>query len=63
MVAGRLGQSKRSARLLGAAEGLLREVGAPVYNHYKPDRSLYEHTLDEARTAAREVADHAGVLR
>jgi hypothetical protein len=35
--------------LLGAAEGLLDEVGARVYNQYMPDRSLYEGPLANAR--------------
>ena len=43
------GESERSARLFGVAEGLLEEVGAPVYNYYLPDRALY----DKTRTAVR----------
>ena len=38
------GEAQRSALLLGAAEALLEEVGARVYNYYIPDRSVYERT-------------------
>jgi predicted ATPase/DNA-binding XRE family transcriptional regulator len=41
---GKRGKSRRSARLFGMAEGLLKEVGATVYNYYLPDRTLYDHT-------------------
>jgi tetratricopeptide (TPR) repeat protein len=44
------GEAERSAVLLGAAEGLLEEVGARVYNQYAPDRSLYERTLSTAQS-------------
>jgi tetratricopeptide (TPR) repeat protein len=44
VVAGERGELERSARLFGAAEGLLEAVGAPVYSFYLPDRSLYERT-------------------
>jgi ABC-type transport system substrate-binding protein len=37
-----LHQPQRLAPLLAAAEELLEEAGASVYNYYKPDRSLYE---------------------
>jgi tetratricopeptide (TPR) repeat protein len=43
------GEAEHSAALLGAAEGLLEEVGARVYNQYMPDRSLYEGTLATVR--------------
>jgi tetratricopeptide (TPR) repeat protein len=33
------GRSDRSARLLGAAEGLLETMTGPTYNYYTPDRS------------------------
>ena len=49
VVTERRGEPERSARLFGVAEGLLEEVGAPVYNYYLPDRSLY----DKTRTAVR----------
>ena len=49
MVAGLRGEAERSARLFGAAEELLRAVEAPVYDYYKPNRSLYERTKDEVR--------------
>ena len=44
VVAGIRGDTEHSARLLGAAERLLEEVGASVYNYYKPERSIYERT-------------------
>jgi tetratricopeptide (TPR) repeat protein len=50
VVAGVQGQVQRSARLLGAAKGLLEAVGAPVYNYYKADPSLYEHTIADVRS-------------
>lgn len=42
-------QPERSAVLSGAAEGLLKEVGAPVYNFYRPDPSLKENAVGQAR--------------
>jgi hypothetical protein len=42
--------------LLGAADGLLRQVGAPVYNFYNPDPSLQERALAEARSILGEAA-------
>ena len=45
------GEAKRSALLLGAADGTLREVGAPVYNFYVTDPSLRDRTMAEAREA------------
>ena len=50
------GRAERSALLLGAADALLREVGAPVYNFYKPDPSLQERALAEARSVLGEAA-------
>ena len=38
------GEAQRSAVLLGAAQALLEEVGARVYNYYIPDRSFNERT-------------------
>jgi non-specific serine/threonine protein kinase len=43
------GRARRSALLLGAADALLREVGAPVYNFYNPDPSLQDRAAAEAR--------------
>lgn len=56
MVAGAQDQTERSARLFGAAERLRREVGAPVYNYYKPDRSLHERTVSAVRSRLGEPA-------
>jgi tetratricopeptide (TPR) repeat protein len=50
VVAGMQGEAEHSARLLGAAERLLEEDGASVYNYYKPDRSLYERTMSFTRS-------------
>jgi hypothetical protein len=49
-VTGVRGEAERSARLFGAAERLLEEVGIAVYNYYKPDRSLYERTEAAVRS-------------
>jgi hypothetical protein len=49
-VAGKREEAERSARLSGAAEGLLEAVGAAVYNYYQPDRSLYERTVAAVRS-------------
>jgi tetratricopeptide (TPR) repeat protein len=45
VVAGVRGRAECAARLFGAAEGLLEVLGAPVYNYYKLDPSLYERTM------------------
>ena len=37
VVAGVRGEAMRSARLIGAAEGLHEAVGVPVYIYYEPD--------------------------
>jgi predicted ATPase/DNA-binding XRE family transcriptional regulator len=50
VVAGVQGRAERSARLFGAAEGLLEAVGAPVHNYYKPDPFLYEQTISATRS-------------
>jgi hypothetical protein len=50
VVTGVQGDAERSARLLGAAERLLEEAGASVYNYHKPDRSLYEQTTTSVRS-------------
>src|SRR5215213_3971527 len=46
----------RSARLFGAAEGLLEAVVAAVYNYYRPDRSLYERTVSATRSQLGDAA-------
>ncbi len=50
------GEAERSALLLGAAEGSLREVGAPVYNFYKPDPVLKERAEAGARATLGDAA-------
>ena len=53
VVASSQGEAERSALLLGAAEGLLREVGAPISN---PDPSLQERAAVKARDVLGEAA-------
>jgi predicted ATPase len=43
------GEAERCALLLGAAEALLEEAGASMYNFYVPDRSLQGRAVAEAR--------------
>jgi hypothetical protein len=50
------GKAERSGVLIGAAEGSLWEVGAPVYNFYRPDPSFGERGVAEARAALGEAA-------
>jgi predicted ATPase/DNA-binding XRE family transcriptional regulator len=50
------GELERSTLLLGAAEALLEEVGARVYNYYIPDRLLYERTVATVRSQLGEEA-------
>jgi non-specific serine/threonine protein kinase len=49
-VAASLEDLDRSARLFGAAEKLLETIGVPVWTSYKPDRTLYEHTIETLRS-------------
>jgi predicted ATPase/DNA-binding XRE family transcriptional regulator len=55
-VAGAQDNPERSARLFGAAEGLLEVLGSPVYTYYKPDPSLYERTVSATRSRLGDVA-------
>ena len=50
------GEAERCALLLGAAEALLEEVGAAVYNFYQLDPSLRERAAAEARAALGDAA-------
>ena len=59
VVAGKREEAEHSARLSGAAEGLLEAVGATVYNYYQPDRSLYERTVSATRSRLGDVAFEA----
>jgi predicted ATPase len=43
-------ETKRSARLIGAAEGLHEAIGVSVYSYYEPHRSRYERTLAAVRS-------------
>jgi tetratricopeptide (TPR) repeat protein len=46
-----LGQIERSARLIGAAEGLRQQIDeAPFYKGYKPNLSLRDHTAAALRS-------------
>jgi tetratricopeptide (TPR) repeat protein len=56
VVIGMGGKARRSATLSGAAERLLEEAGAPVYNYYVPDPSLRERASAAARTRLGETA-------
>jgi len=56
VVAGVRGEVERSARLFGAAEGMLRAVEAPVYDVYGPNRSFYERTRSATRSRLGESA-------
>jgi predicted ATPase/DNA-binding XRE family transcriptional regulator len=56
VVAGVRGEAERSARLFGSVERLLRTVGAPVYDSYNPNRSLYERTKAAVRSRLGESA-------
>jgi predicted ATPase/DNA-binding XRE family transcriptional regulator len=55
-VAGAQDQPERCALLFGAAEGLLKAAGSPVYNYYEPDPCLYERTLSTMRSRLDEAA-------
>ncbi len=50
------GEAERCAVLIGAAEALLEEVGARVYNYYVPDPSLQAHAVAEAHAILGEAA-------
>ena len=50
------GEAERCVLLLGAAEALLEEVGAAVYNFYQLDPSLRERAVAEARAALGDAA-------
>jgi hypothetical protein len=56
MMASSRGEAERSALLLGAAEGLLLEVGAPGYNFHEPGSSLKERAVTEAGAVLGETA-------
>jgi hypothetical protein len=44
------GEAEHSARLFGAAEGLIQSIEAPVYKRHRPKRSL--QPLDHITAAA-----------
>ena len=56
VVASARGEEERSARLIGAAEGLHKVVGVPVYVYYEPHRSRYERTVAAVRSSLGEEA-------
>jgi hypothetical protein len=53
---GAQGKAERSARLFGAAEGLLKTIRTTVYNYYTPNLSRYEHTICARRSRLGESA-------
>ncbi len=55
-VAGARDQPERCARLFGAAGGLLKAAGSPIYNYYEPDPCLYERTMSATRSQMGESA-------
>jgi predicted ATPase/DNA-binding XRE family transcriptional regulator len=55
-IASSRGEAERCSLLLGAAEALLEEVGARVYNFYQPDPSLRERAVAQARAVLGEPA-------
>jgi non-specific serine/threonine protein kinase len=55
-IASSQGEAERCTLLLGAAEALLEEVGARVYNFYQPDPSLRERAVAEAHAVLSEPA-------
>jgi predicted ATPase len=55
-IASSQGEAERCTLLLGAAEALLEELGARVYNFYQPDPSLRERAVAEARAVLGESA-------
>ena len=55
-IASSRGEAERCTLLLGAAEALLEEVGARVYNFYQPDPSLRERAVAQARAVLGEPA-------
>jgi non-specific serine/threonine protein kinase len=57
--AGAQGEAERAARLFGAARGLLETIGVPVWTSYKPDRSLYERTMNDLRARLGEAVFEA----
>jgi tetratricopeptide (TPR) repeat protein len=46
------GEAEHSARLFGAAEGLIQSIKAPVYKRHRPKRSLrpLDHTIAAVRS-------------
>ena len=50
VVAGQRGEFGRSARLFGAAEGLIEEIGLRGHTYYQTDTSLYENTMAGVRS-------------
>ena len=56
VMAGSRGEFGRSARLFGAAEGLIEEIGLRGHTYYQADTSLYESTMSEVRSNLGEPA-------
>lgn len=43
------GETRRSTRLSGIAEGLLEDIRVPVWPFHKPDHAFYERTFADLR--------------
>ena len=59
----RRGEAERSALLLGAAEGTLREVEAPVYNSYRLYPPFRERAVADAHLSLGGPAFEAALER
>ena len=62
-VAGAQGHDEHSARLFGAAEGIIEDIGLRRHTYYKPDSSLYERTVDAVRSRLGEPVFEEAWLR
>jgi DNA-binding SARP family transcriptional activator len=60
VVAGARGEAGRAARLLGASEALISDLGLRGHTYYQFDRSIYERTEASARAALGEAALEEG---
>ena len=56
VVAGALGDARRMARLMGAAEGMFETANASVYNYYLPERTVYGRAEARARESLGDAA-------
>jgi predicted ATPase/DNA-binding SARP family transcriptional activator len=61
VVAGARGEAGRAARLLGASEALISDLGLRGHTYYQFDRSIYERINARARAALGEAAYEAAL--